>query len=89
MTVEFDAAFARDLKKRKGDVVLLTRIRAAVLAAEAAAGVGDLPNFQFLAGGGGYGRIRVGDFRLGAKVDGRTFRFMRCLHRSDIYRAFP
>ena len=89
MTVTIDPAFRRDLKKRKGDAALLKGVRAAVLAAEAAAKVGDLPGFKFLSDGRGYGRIRVGRHRLGVKVDGNVVRFFRCLPRDRIYQFFP
>lgn len=62
---------------------------AAVLAAEAAAIVKDLPGFKFLSAGRGYGRIRVGGYRLGVKIDGGAIRFFRCLPRDQIYQFFP
>ena len=34
-------------------------------------------------------RIRVGDYRLGVKIEGETVTFIRFLHRKDIYRYFP
>ncbi len=34
-------------------------------------------------------RIRVGDYRIGFRLDHNTLVFMRVLHRKDIYRYFP
>ena len=38
-----------------------------------------------------YYRIRVGDYRIGLRldVDRRRIEFRRVLHRSQIYRSFP
>ena len=42
-----------------------------------------------------YYRIRVGDYRLGISIaitleeTEEMFRFVRCLHRKDIYKRFP
>jgi mRNA interferase RelE/StbE len=36
-----------------------------------------------------YFRIRIGDFRLGLKLEGDTLVFIRFLNRKDIYRYFP
>ncbi|HEY4506472.1 MAG TPA: type II toxin-antitoxin system RelE/ParE family toxin [Candidatus Paceibacterota bacterium] len=36
-----------------------------------------------------YYRIRVGDYRIGLKVESNEVTFMRALHRKDIYRYFP
>jgi mRNA interferase RelE/StbE len=42
-----------------------------------------------LAGWNGYFRIRVGDYRIGFKVEGSAVIFMHVLHRKEIYRHFP
>lgn len=34
-------------------------------------------------------RIRVGDYRIGFRLDNNILVFMRALHRKDIYRYFP
>ncbi len=42
-----------------------------------------------LAGWGSYYRVRIGDYRIGFKIEGSTIIFMHVLHRKDIYRHFP
>lgn len=37
----------------------------------------------------GHFRSRIGDFRMGAKLEGDTLVFIRFLNRKDIYRYFP
>ena len=34
-------------------------------------------------------RIRIGDYRIGAFIDGDTVEFARVVHRKDIYKLFP
>lgn len=34
-------------------------------------------------------RIKVGNYRLGIRIEKGTVKFIRCLHRKDIYRYFP
>jgi mRNA interferase RelE/StbE len=36
-----------------------------------------------------YYRIRLGDYRVGLKIENNTVCFVRFLHRKDIYRYFP
>lgn len=34
-------------------------------------------------------RIRIGDYRIGIFVEGKTVEFARVVHRKDIYQQFP
>lgn len=88
MKVRFRKSFARDLKKIK-DRSLLTRIRTAVESVEAAEDLQQISSLKKLSGGGGFYRIRVGDYRLGIAIEEDAVEFVRCLHRRDIYRYFP
>jgi mRNA interferase RelE/StbE len=36
-----------------------------------------------------YYRLRIGDYRLGMVIEGDGVKFVRLLHRSEIYRYFP
>jgi mRNA interferase RelE/StbE len=85
---EFRASFARDLRKiRNADV--LTRIRAAILSVEEAVDIRSIPNLKKLTGGGPYFRLRMGDYRIGLRIEADIAMFIRVLPRSDIYRYFP
>ncbi|WP_202218315.1 type II toxin-antitoxin system RelE/ParE family toxin [Okeania sp. KiyG1] len=46
-------------------------------------------NIKKLKGEEEYYRIRVGDYRLGIKVNDGIVFFVRILHRKEIYRYFP
>ncbi|CAN5765584.1 type II toxin-antitoxin system RelE/ParE family toxin [soil metagenome] len=87
MRTEFRASFARDLRKiRNADV--LTRIRSAILSVEEAVDIRSIPNLKKLSGGGPF-RIRMGDYRIGLRIEADIAVFIRVLPRSDIYRYFP
>jgi mRNA interferase RelE/StbE len=84
----FRKSFLRDLKK-VGDRRVLAQVEGAILAVEAAGGLGDLSEIKKMSGGEGYYRLRVGDYRLGLAVEGDSVAFVRVLHRKEIYRHFP
>jgi mRNA interferase RelE/StbE len=46
---------------------------------------------QKLTGHAAYYKIRVGDYRVGLRIDteAQTVEFQRVLHRREIYRKFP
>ncbi|MDI6790202.1 MAG: hypothetical protein QME44_05890 [Thermodesulfobacteriota bacterium] len=48
-----------------------------------------MSNIKKLRAQGNYYRIRLGDYRIGLVVDDIGARFVRFLHRSEIYRYFP
>lgn len=88
MKTEFRKSFAKDLKKIK-DKSLLTKLKKAIEAVEAASGLSTITNLKKLKAEGNYYRIRVGDYRIGLLLDVNTFIFIRCLHRREIYKYFP
>jgi mRNA interferase RelE/StbE len=49
----------------------------------------NVPNVKKLQGYDLYYRIRVGDYRVGLRVEGTLVTFVRFLHRKDMYRYFP
>lgn len=88
MKATFRKSFERDLKRVR-EHTLRQRIRKAIEQIEAAETSQDLPNFEPLSGARGFGRIRVGDYRLGVVLEGDTIDLVRFLHRREIYRFFP
>jgi len=49
----------------------------------------EIEHVKKLRGAENYYRIRIGDYRLGLKVENNIVIFVRCLDRKDIYRYFP
>lgn len=88
MRVDFRKSFTRDLKKIK-DNNLLQQVRAAIEEAEAAPNLNMISNLKQLKGEREYFRIKIGNYRIGLKLENDTFIFIRFLHRKDIYRYFP
>ncbi|HSL83823.1 MAG TPA: type II toxin-antitoxin system RelE/ParE family toxin [Thermoanaerobaculia bacterium] len=90
MKTAFRKSFERDLKRLRRDQQLLDRVGETIEAVEAAAEMGRLPGVKKLGGGSGdFYRLRIGDYRIGLELDEQVAIFVRCLHRSDIYRYFP
>ncbi|KAA0230658.1 type II toxin-antitoxin system RelE/ParE family toxin [candidate division KSB1 bacterium] len=88
MTLEFRKSFARDLKKIKEKQVL-QQIKEIIEEVEQAANIGAINNLKQLKGGESYYRIRIGDYRIGLKLENERVVFVRFLHRKEIYRYFP
>jgi mRNA interferase RelE/StbE len=49
----------------------------------------DISNLKKLKGQGQYYRIRIGEHRVGLKMEADTVTFIRVLNRKEIYRYFP
>ena len=88
MELVFKESFARDLRAVTQKSVL-HRIREVIDAVANANDLQSVPNLRKLNDPGNYYRIRVGDYRLGIKVEKNEVTFIRCLNRRDIYRYFP
>ncbi|KAA0226673.1 type II toxin-antitoxin system RelE/ParE family toxin [candidate division KSB1 bacterium] len=88
MTVEFKKSFARDLKKIN-EKQLLQHLKRIVEEVEQAPNAGAINNLKQIKGGENYYRIRIGNYRIGLKLENETVVFVRFLHRKEIYRYFP
>lgn len=86
MNTAFRTSFDRDLK-RIADQTLRDRVAEAIRRVEAAGSLAAVQGVKPL--GGAFFRIRVGDYRIGIRLDGDIAIFERCLHRREIYRFFP
>ncbi|WP_199250185.1 type II toxin-antitoxin system RelE/ParE family toxin [[Phormidium] sp. ETS-05] len=56
---------------------------------EQAEQLSEISNLKKLKGSTDYYRMRVGDYRIGIKVNDGVVSFVRILHRKEIYRYFP
>ena len=88
MELEFRDSFLKDVKRIK-ETRVKKKIAAVISDAQKATSLLDLINVKKLDGSNTYYRIRVGDYRVGIKLQDKTLIFMRCLNRKDIYRYFP
>jgi mRNA interferase RelE/StbE len=88
VNIEFKSSFIKDLKKIK-EKQLQSQIRGLIEKVEASGNMIELENVKKLSGSDVYYRIRLGDYRVGLKIENDTVCFVRFLHRKDIYRYFP
>ena len=88
MRTAFLRSFSRDLKKIK-DQAVLDRVQAAIKAIEVADDPGDITGLKKLSGSDSAYRMRIGDYRIGLRLEEENVIFVRCLNRRDLYRFFP
>jgi mRNA interferase RelE/StbE len=88
MKIEFTISFVKDLNVIK-DKSLLSRVKQIITQIEQSDSLQSILNVKYLVDSKYYYRIRVGDFRIGIKVENDIVNFIRFLHRKDIYKRFP
>jgi mRNA interferase RelE/StbE len=88
MNVEFLAKFVKDLDKLNAGHVKASVFNIIVLL-EAANSLAEIPHLKKLKGHRAAFRIKIGDYRIGIFVEGKTVEMARVVHRKDIYKVFP
>lgn len=88
MKSTFTSSFLRDLR-RLPEGSVRAQVRSVILAVESAPDIRSVPSLKKLSGVGPYFRIRVGEYRIGLRIEGDTATFIRVLPRREIYRYFP
>lgn len=88
MKVAFRESFLRDVRAVKGKDAQ-RRIKEAIEHVEQVNKPTEISNLKKLKGHGTYYRIRIGDYRVGLKIEADIVTFVRVLNRKDIYKYFP
>lgn len=88
MKVEFREIFLKDLRNIK-NAKLLAKVRKAIENVEDSDAPHQIRNFKKLKGSDSYFRIRIGNYRVGLKIQNHVVIFVRFLSRKEIYRFFP
>jgi mRNA interferase RelE/StbE len=88
MNSVFLGSFLRDVKKLR-DAPTRRRVAAAIENVERARTIEQINSLKRLSGSSQYYRIRIGDWRIGLKIEREVVTFVRCLHRREVYRFFP
>lgn len=87
MKIIADKSFAKDLlkleKKQKQEVVNLIQSLKQIETVSEISGIKKLSGFKNLY------RIRLGNFRIGFRLEKDKIILIRILHRKDIYKYFP
>jgi mRNA interferase RelE/StbE len=88
MKAVFHSSFLRDIKKLR-DRRVQSAVEKAIDSVERANSIDQINSIKRLSGHSHYYRIRIGDWRIGLKIEAETAIFVRCLHRREMYRYFP
>jgi len=88
MNVIYLESFEKDIRKLR-DKRAKTGLLSALEGIRNCERLIDLQNLKKIKGDKNFYRVKVGDYRLGIKVEEGTVTFIRFLHRKDIYRYFP
>jgi mRNA interferase RelE/StbE len=88
MKADFKKSFLKELRKIKNKK-LQSSILDCILQVEQAANLSQIKNLKKLSGYDVYYRIKVGDYRIGIKIEGTLVYFVTFDHRKDIYKGFP
>lgn len=87
MKIIADKSFEKDLfkldKKQKQDVANLIQLLKQI------ENLSEITSIKKLSGFKNLYRIRLGNFRIGFRLDGDQIILIRILHRKDIYKYFP
>lgn len=88
MKVRYKRSFLKDLKRIR-DPSLGKRVEDVIVAIERSADISQIKHIQKLSSGKNAYRIRIGDYRVGLKIEDDIIILVRFLHRKDMYRYFP
>ena len=88
MRVDFKKSFIKELKKLNNKS-LKNSIYECIAQVESAENITQIKNIKKLSGYDVFYRIRVGDYRIGIKVEEQIVYFVVFEHRKDVYKGFP
>lgn len=88
MKTEFKTSFLKAVKKIK-DQQLKTDIVNSIINVESAKSLKQINQLKKLKGFKQYYRIKIGDYRIGIKIEKGVVFFVDVEHRRNIYRIFP
>jgi mRNA interferase RelE/StbE len=88
MIVQIDKSFVKDAERIK-DQRLLNRIANCINQVIDTDSLERINAVKRMKGETSFYRIRLGDYRLGLRVEGDKVIFIRVLHRKEIYKYFP
>ena len=88
MKIEVQKSFEKDISK-VGNKLLASKILSLIDDIASLQTISDIHHLKKLHAKENYYRIRVGDYRLGFKVENDVVILLRFMHRKDIYKYFP
>jgi len=88
MKVDIDKSFKKDTDTIN-DKSIKNKIAQSILNVQYAENTLQINNLKKMKGFLNEYRIKVGDYRIGIRIENDTVKFLRFLHRKDIYKYFP
>ncbi len=88
MKVDFKKSFVKEVKNLRNKH-LHDLIAECIIQVESALSLLEIKNLKKLTGYDVYYRIRIGNYRIGLKIENNIVYFVIIEHRKDIYRKFP
>ena len=88
MEVKFSKPFEKDLRAITEKAVVL-KVEEIISVLRHANLLAEMENIKKLKGHKDCYRIRLGNYRLGLQLEGKTVGLARLMHRKEIYRHFP
>ncbi len=88
MKTEFKASFLKCIHKI-ADNNLKAKINECIQNVELSDNIKQINDLKKLKGHKGFYRIKLGDYRIGIKIDSGLVIFVTVAHRKDIYNLFP
>lgn len=88
MIIEVRKSFEKDIEKIT-DKKLATQLNNLIEELEKAISLSEITHVKKMKAKGYYYRIRIGNYRLGFKIEKEKLILLRFMHRKDIYNYFP
>lgn len=88
MEVKFSKLFEKDLKAIDERRIVL-KVEEIIISLNNATSLSGIENIKKIKGHKDCYRIRIGNYRLGIFLEGKSVWFARLIHRKEIYRYFP
>lgn len=88
MIALFESSFLKDIKKLD-NTDIANKLQNVISQIKSSESIQDIFHLRKLKSYKSYYRIRVGDYRLGLKIESSNVTFIRFMHRKDIYKVFP
>jgi len=85
---EFKASFLKCIHKI-ADINLKAKIIECIQNVELSDNIKQINDLKKLKGHKSFYRIKLGDYRIGVKIDSEVVVFVTVAHRKDIYKLFP
>ena len=89
MDVLYGKKFSKDIDEIQNEPNTRKRLLEAIHKIKEIKSLSDMKGVRKIQGYSNYFRIKLGDYRLGIKLDQNRIELIRFLHRKEIYRRFP